>query len=141
MESRSDGASRSGDTSCISSVGSLYSSATSWLGLITRSELCMTECVIPGSYTNEHSVNLSINPFAADLSPTGSVAIDEPVRSSIESGAICCPSCEAEIPAETGWESCPYCQKALCIQIWPVARRQSNPAAALLDQAKCFFHP
>lgn len=86
-------------------------------------------------------MSLSINPFPTDLSPTGSVGTNEPVRSSIESGAMYCPNCEAEIPAETGWQSCPYCQKQLHIQIWPVARRQSNPAAALSDQATCFFHP
>jgi hypothetical protein len=45
------------------------------------------------------------------------------------------------IPADSRWQSCPYCQKWLQIYVWPVVRQNSNAATALSDQATCFFHP
>ena len=52
-----------------------------------------------------------------------------------------CPHCSADLPADSLWQSCPYCQKWLQIRVWPIARQNGNAAAALSDQATCFFHP
>lgn len=49
-----------------------------------------------------------------------------------------------DIPPEdssTEWRTCPYCDKRLQIRTWSVIRQDSNAAAALADQATCFFHP
>jgi hypothetical protein len=86
-------------------------------------------------------VSLSINPFTAAPDLTGSLASDVPASSPVAPNAVACPYCSANIPAETGWQSCPYCQKWLQIGFWPVARQNHNAAAALSDQATCFFHP
>lgn len=88
-------------------------------------------------------MNLSINPFTTGSGPTGSSASDDPTSSS-EPGAVPCPSCAADVaPAETntGWQTCPYCEKRLQIRGWPVFRQNNNAATALSDQATCFFHP
>jgi hypothetical protein len=88
-------------------------------------------------------VNLSINPFTTGSGPTGSSASDDPTSSS-EPGAVPCPSCAADVaPTETntGWQTCPYCEKRLQIRGWPVFRQNNNAATALSDQATCFFHP
>jgi hypothetical protein len=92
-------------------------------------------------------VSLSINPFTAESSPTGSSAFsprDERTSSLAGSGAIPCPSCGGEIAPHsggTGWQTCPYCTKRMQIRVWPVVRQSNNAATALSDQATCFFHP
>jgi len=86
-------------------------------------------------------VNLSINPFTTGSGPKGSSASDDPASSPIGPAAVTCPHCSADIPADSRWESCPYCQKRLQICVWPVVRQNNNAATALSDQATCFFHP
>jgi hypothetical protein len=89
-------------------------------------------------------VNLSINPFIAGSSPTGSSASDDPTPAPIGYGAVPCPSCGGDvIPVETesGWTSCPSCANRLQACIWPIVRQNTNAVAALSDQATCFFHP
>jgi hypothetical protein len=57
---------------------------------------------------------------------------------------VTCPNCGLEVVAsetKMGWQDCPGCEKRLQIRTWPVARQRINPAAALPDQATCFFHP
>lgn len=59
-------------------------------------------------------------------------------------GTVSCPNCGAAVaPEETlgSWQKCPFCQRRMEIRVWPVARLQSNAAAALPEQATCFFHP
>ncbi len=87
------------------------------------------------------SIN-SINPFAAGSGPVGSSASDDPTSSPIGPGAVPCPSCAGDVvPIETGWQTCPYCEKRLHIYVWPVVRQNTEAATALSDQATCFFHP
>ena len=86
-------------------------------------------------------MNLSINPFTTGPAPTGSSASDDSVSQPTGAGAVTCPHCSMDIPADSRWQSCPYCQKWLQIYVWPVVRQNSNAANALSDQATCFFHP
>jgi hypothetical protein len=86
-------------------------------------------------------VNFSINPFATGSGPTGSAASDETTSSPIGPAAVTCPHCAVEIPADSGWQSCPYCQKRLELRVWTIVRQNTNAASALSDQATCFFHP
>jgi hypothetical protein len=82
-------------------------------------------------------VSLSI----AGSSPTGSSANHDSTLSPTGPTVIICPHCSADIPADSAWQSCPYCQKQLEVRVWPVIRRNNNAATALSDQATCFFHP
>jgi hypothetical protein len=86
-------------------------------------------------------VSLSINPLIAGSSPTGSSANHESTSSPAGLAALICPHCSADIPADSAWQSCPYCQKRLEVRVWPVIRRNNSAAMALSDQATCFFHP
>ena len=86
-------------------------------------------------------MSLSINPFITGSSPTGSSANHDSTSSSNGPAAVICPHCSADIPADSAWQSCPYCQKPMEVRVWPVIRRNNNAAAALSDQATCFFHP
>ncbi len=87
-------------------------------------------------------MNLSINPLIAH--PAGPPASDD-LRSSVDGTvAVSCPTCEGDVvpvATETGWQSCPFCGSRLQICQWPVARKNTAPAAALSMQATCFFHP
>jgi hypothetical protein len=59
-------------------------------------------------------------------------------------GTVACPSCGgdlAPIETETGWQSCPFCEKRLQVRLWPALLRNANAAVAIQDQATCFFHP
>ncbi len=57
-------------------------------------------------------------------------------------GTVACPGCGGNVaPIGAGWQRCPYCEKRLQIRLWPVARHRTNAAAAMPDQATCFFHP
>lgn len=84
-------------------------------------------------------MSLGINPFTPDLNPPSSLA-SEPL-SSIRSAALICPHCLQDIPADSEWQSCPYCQKQMQVRIWPAVRRNASATNALSDQATCFFHP
>jgi hypothetical protein len=86
-------------------------------------------------------VSLSINPFITGSSPTGFSANRDSTSSPTRPAAVICPHCSADIPADSAWQSCPYCQKQLEVRIWPVVRQNNNAATALSDQATCFFHP
>lgn len=89
-------------------------------------------------------MSLSINPYAVGPGLTGSLASDRPATSSSNSGVVACPNCGgdvAPVETETGWQSCPSCANRLQAWVWPVVRQDSNAAAALSDQATCFFHP
>jgi hypothetical protein len=60
------------------------------------------------------------------------------------SGTVSCPDCSgdvARIETDTGWQSCPFCQKRLQIRFWRTVRQNTSAAAAMPDQATCFFHP
>jgi hypothetical protein len=86
-------------------------------------------------------VSLSINPFITDSRPTTSSASVDSSSSRTGPPTVICPHCSADIPADSAWQSCPYCQKQLQLRIWPVIRQNNNAAAAMSDQATCFFHP
>ena len=89
-------------------------------------------------------MNFNINLFtsgdsnAAD-SPTGAARRLTPIAV----GAVICPSCNgdvAPVQSKSGWQPCPYCQKRLQIRVWGAVQQNPNAAAALSDQATCFFH-
>ena len=85
-------------------------------------------------------MNLSINPFT--YGATGSSVIDG--SASPAAPAISCPSCGGDVfpvETETEWQYCPSCANRLQIRFWPVTRKSNQAAAALSDQATCFFHP
>ena len=87
-------------------------------------------------------MSLSINPYSTGPDPMAPSAGGDPRSSPSGSGAVLCPSCAGEfVPVDTGWQSCPYCDKRLQIRVWPVVRQNHNAATALSDQATCFFHP
>jgi hypothetical protein len=59
-------------------------------------------------------------------------------------GTVACPSCRGDVTAietQTVPQSCPYCQEQLQIRLWPAIRQSTSAAAAMPDQATCFFHP
>jgi hypothetical protein len=86
-------------------------------------------------------VSLSINPFITDSrSTTSSASVDSSLSRTVPPTVIF-PHCSADIPADSAWQSCPYCQKQLQLRIWPVIRQNNNATAAMSDQATCFFHP
>jgi hypothetical protein len=87
-------------------------------------------------------VNVSSNPFITGSGPAGSSANDDPTLSSSPGSAeISCPLCSNHMPADSRWQSCPYCQKWLQIRVWPIVRQDAKAVTALSDQATCFFHP
>jgi len=88
-------------------------------------------------------VNLSINPFNASSGLAGSSASDAP--SSLPArGTVPCPHCAGDVvpvDTETGWQFCPSCANRVQACSWPIVRQNANAAAALSNQATCFFHP
>jgi hypothetical protein len=86
-------------------------------------------------------VNLSINPFITGPGSAGSSASDDSTSSPNGPAAVACPHCSVGMPADSRWESCPYCQKWLQIRVWPIVCQNTNAVSALSDQATCFFHP
>jgi len=90
-------------------------------------------------------VSLNINLFTPAQS--GSEASGSSINAaaafpSTAPGTVACPECGGNVaPIGAGWQSCPYCEKRLQIRAWPVARHRTNAAAAMPDQATCFFHP
>lgn len=86
-------------------------------------------------------MNLSINPFATSSGPAGLPAGNDPSLPPNGPAAIVCPHCLLDIPADSRWDSCPYCQKWLQVRLWPIVRQNSNAVSAMSDQATCFFHP
>lgn len=86
-------------------------------------------------------MNLSINPFAAGLGSTGSLANDDPMSFPIGLRSVACPHCSVDIPADSQWQNCPHCQKQLQLHVWAIVRQNSSAVSALSEQATCFFHP
>ena len=91
-------------------------------------------------------MNFNINLFspASGGSDAPDPSIGAARRLTIAQSALTCPSCNGDVaPVETktGWQSCPYCEKRLQMRVWPVVRQSTSAAAALSDQATCFFHP
>lgn len=79
------------------------------------------------------------NSEAPGLSANLGVALPVP-----PAGAIACPGCGGFLqPTGTPivWQKCPYCEQRLQIRAWAVARQSTNAAAAMAEQATCFFHP
>ena len=92
-------------------------------------------------------MNFNINlftPASGDSDAPGSSIIAAQRLPSIAPTVATCPICKgdvAPVDTKTEWQSCPYCEKRLQIRAWPVVRQNTNAAAALSDQATCFFHP
>lgn len=86
-------------------------------------------------------MNLSINPFATVSGTAGFSRSDDPTASPAGPAAITCPNCSIDIPADSQWQSCPYCNKWLQIRFWPIVRQNTNAVSAISEQATCFFHP
>lgn len=86
-------------------------------------------------------MNLSINPFITGAGPVGSSAINDPTLPPIRLAPITCPHCSIDIPSDSAWESCPYCQKWLQVRVWPIVQKTTNAVPVLSDHATCFFHP
>ena len=87
-------------------------------------------------------MNLSINPFSSDATVVS--VSDNSAQSPIASATVSCPACGGDVipvEGETGWQYCPSCASRLQIALWPLVRRSNKAAAALSDQATCFFHP
>ena len=88
-------------------------------------------------------MNLSINPFNASSGLAGSSASDAP-SSLPERGTVPCPHCAGDVvpvDTETGWQFCPSCANRVQACSWAIVRQNANAAAALSNQATCFFHP
>lgn len=89
-------------------------------------------------------MNFNINLFTPPSDQSDAATSASLSLSPIPPGAVTCPSCQGRVTpvdTESGWQSCPYCEKRLQIRLWPVVRQNTNAAAALSDQATCFFHP
>jgi len=84
-------------------------------------------------------VSLSTNLFS--LTGRG-LGVARPVAPA--AGTFSCPGCNGDLvplPTQTGWQTCPFCDKRLQVMLWPAIRRAGSAAAAMPDQATCFFHP
>ncbi|HTA58637.1 MAG TPA: hypothetical protein VK805_10805 [Candidatus Baltobacteraceae bacterium] len=87
--------------------------------------------------------------FNINLFTPGDSAADSPAAAArrllaFGVGAIICPGCSGEVAPveeESGWQTCPYCQRPLQIRVWGSVQQNTNASAALSDQATCFFHP
>jgi hypothetical protein len=90
-------------------------------------------------------VNFNTNLFTPGYAnATDSLTAAARTLSPIAAGAVICPNCNGDVtPSETNteWQNCPYCKKGLQIRVWGGVRQNRNAAAALSDQAACFFHP
>lgn len=85
---------------------------------------------------------MNINLFTPSLSRSSTGG--SPALPATAPGTVICPCCAGELtPTETktGWQSCPYCEKQLQVRLWPVARSSTFSAAAMPEQATCYFHP
>ncbi len=92
-------------------------------------------------------MSFNINLFTTDTggsNAAGSTAGVARMISPIAAGAVTCPGCNGDVTpvgTEGEWQNCPYCQRKLQIRVWGAVRQNTNAAAALSDQATCFFHP
>jgi hypothetical protein len=89
------------------------------------------------------NINLFTPPLSSSDAPGSSTRPGAGLPASAP-GTVACPSClgdVAPIETQTGRQSCPYCQELLQIRLWPAVRHSPTAAAAMPDQATCFFHP
>lgn len=89
-------------------------------------------------------MSFNINLFTAADPAADSPAAAARRLSALGVGSIICPGCSGEVaPVEgkSGWQKCPYCERTLQIRVWGSVHQNTNAAAALSDQATCFFHP
>lgn len=89
-------------------------------------------------------MNLSDNPLTTGSILTAPSVSGAATAALVGPGVVPCPSCGGDVApfdTETGWQSCPSCANRLQACLWPVVRQNTAAAAALLDQATCFFHP
>src|SRR6266436_3170058 len=98
-----------------------------------------------GGLQTEHGVSFNINLFTpGDSNAADSLTGTARRLSPIAVGGVICPSCNGDVAlveSKSGWQTCPYCQKRLQIRVWGAVQQNTNAAAALSDQATCFFHP
>lgn len=83
---------------------------------------------------------MNINLFTPESASNAPRSPDIPAATE----TIDCPSCNGQVaPLETQkeWQRCPYCQRRMQFRLWPAIRHSSSAAAAMPDQATCFFHP
>jgi hypothetical protein len=86
-------------------------------------------------------LSLNINLFTAAQNVSGAPGPSMPRPAP---GAVLCPGCNGDIApleTQTGWQTCPFCQKRLQIKLWSALRQNTSAAVAMPDQATCFFHP
>ena len=89
-------------------------------------------------------MSFNINLFTAADPAADSPAAAARRLSALGVGSIICPGCSGEVaPVEgkSGWQNCPYCERALQIRVWGSVHQNNNAAGAISDQATCFFHP
>lgn len=83
---------------------------------------------------------MNINSFTPESGSDAPRSPDIPAATE----TIACPGCNGQvvpIETETGWQTCPYCQKRMQFRLWPAIHHNSSAVAAMPDQATCFFHP
>jgi hypothetical protein len=92
-------------------------------------------------------VNFNINLFTPasgdSVAPDSSTSAARRLPPTLP-GTVACPNCDgsvALVETQTGWQSCPYCETRLQVWLWPVIRGNTSAAAAMPNQATCFFHP
>ena len=90
-------------------------------------------------------MSFNINLFTpGDSNAANSPAGAARMLSPMVAGAVICPGCNgdvAQVESKSGWQTCPYCQKRLQMRVWGAVQQNTSAAAALTDQATCFFHP
>lgn len=89
---------------------------------------------------------MNINMFTPDRGRPEAAGSSASATGSTSSarGLIACPDCGgavAPLQTESDWQSCPYCQQRMHIQAWPAVRQSTDAAAAMPEQATCYFHP
>lgn len=83
---------------------------------------------------------MNINLFTPESSSIAPRSVDIPAATE----TIACPECNGQVTpleTQTGWYTCPYCQKKMQFRLWPAIRHNSIAVAAMPEQATCFFHP
>jgi hypothetical protein len=91
------------------------------------------------------SLNLNLFTAAPSSSETAGFATGAATGLPLTApGTVACPICGGAVTptdAPSGWQSCPYCDKRLRVQVWYVVRQKTNAVSAMPEQATCFFHP
>src|SRR5882757_211180 len=111
-----------------------------WSG---RGKACATRSRLRYASNLQTELDASMNINLFTPTPSDVDALGSP-KYTPASGTVSCPNCSgdvARIETETGWQSCPFCRKRLQIRLWRTLRQNTSAAAAMSDQATCFFHP